>query len=306
VEIRHSHEANLQESEEKSVQSGRVKMEHYATYYFANIIDGILTDHFTYIRSLNDFYGEGKIQWFAKPFQKYSAFHQFIDFVVNSVIDEQMSEIDLESLKKDYLNRKGFIPEDELKEFTMLPLNTYFHNYKITHTSFEEWLKDNNKEFLLSTEDDIYDYYNEFYLSGEIEDLIEKIREEVFFVMFSNRGLLRNFNVMMANVLSGVELDDLDMENQSYFKENGILKRVNIPSWTKKAVFYRDRGRCVKCNKDISGTLSFQNNVNFDHIVPLAVGGLNDVTNIQLMCEECNKKKNCFTCDTSIYYEKWY
>jgi len=233
-------------------------------------------------------------------------FHRFIDFVAISIIDEEMSEIEIETMKKDYLNRKGFVPKDELRIFTMLPLNTYLHNYKISHTSFEEWLKENDKEFLLSTEDDIYDYYNDFYLSGEIECLIEKIREEVFFVVFSNRGLLRNFNIMMANVLASVELEDLCIENRDYFEKIGILKRANIPSWAKKAVFYRDKGRCVECNKDISGTLSFQNHMNFDHIVPLALGGLNDVTNIQLMCEECNKKKSCLTCDTSIYYEKWY
>ena len=78
------------------MQSSRMKMEHYATYYFANIIDGILSDQFSYIRKLNDFYGDDKIQWFAKPFQKYSAFHQFIDFVVSSIINEEMPEIALE------------------------------------------------------------------------------------------------------------------------------------------------------------------------------------------------------------------
>jgi len=111
-------------------------------------------------------------------------FHRFIDFVAISIIDEEMSEIEIETMKKDYLNRKGFVPKDELRIFTMLPLNTYLHNYKISHTSFKEWLKENDKEFLLSTEDDIYDYYNDFYLSGEIECLIEKIREEVFLLCF--------------------------------------------------------------------------------------------------------------------------
>ncbi|MFS7394050.1 HNH endonuclease [Carnobacterium maltaromaticum] len=51
---------------------------------------------------------------------------------------------------------------------------------------------------------------------------------------------------------------------------------------------------------------SRQNKNNYDHIVPLNLFGLNDVTNIQLLCEECNMKKLDKNYSTSQFYEKWY
>ncbi|WP_312519131.1 HNH endonuclease signature motif containing protein [Anaerospora sp.] len=284
----------------------RIKMGHYASYYFANIVDGILTNQISYLISLNDFYGEGKIQWFAEPFQRYSAFHQFIHFIVETIIDEETNNVDLKSMQKNYLDYREFMPEDELEKITILPVDEYFNNYGIENDLFEEWLRDNSKNFLSATMDDIYDYLSSLYECGEILELIEKITEEVFFVMFSNRKILLIFNEMMARILVKLNLNEIEPENRPFFKHKCILKRVSIPSWAKKAVFYRDRGRCVKCNKDVSGTLSFQNKLNYDHIIPLASGGLNDISNLQLLCEECNKRKLHFTSETSLYYEKWY
>ena len=47
------------------------------------------------------------------------------------------------------------------------------------------------------------------------------------------------------------------------------------------------------CSKDLTGLLETEKirEKQFDHIVPLEKGGLNDVANIQLMCQKCNTKK---------------
>jgi len=60
-------------------------------------------------------------------------------------------------------------------------------------------------------------------------------------------------------------------------------KRPPIPSVIKQAVWKRDGGRCVEC-----GT---RKNLQFDHIIPLALGGANTLENIQLLCKECNMGK---------------
>ena len=67
----------------------------------------------------------------------------------------------------------------------------------------------------------------------------------------------------------------------------GIAKFVTV----KDAVLYRDYGRCVFCNKDLTGTVNHIEEENYDHIIPLKEYGVNDPCNIQLSCEECNKKK---------------
>jgi hypothetical protein len=52
-----------------------------------------------------------------------------------------------------------------------------------------------------------------------------------------------------------------------------------------KALFQRQGGKCVHCTK------SLRNGYHVDHIVPLARGGANWITNIQLLCGPCNVRK---------------
>ena len=62
--------------------------------------------------------------------------------------------------------------------------------------------------------------------------------------------------------------------------------RIKIPSSVKKYVFERDNYRCQSCGKS-----STQTELSIDHIIPLARGGSNDISNLQTLCQKCNKKK---------------
>ncbi len=85
-------------------------------------------------------------------------------------------------------------------------------------------------------------------------------------------------------------------------KKNGVLKRCNyLNEWLKTAVYFRDKGQCQICGKDISGLFNTNNELQFDHIVPLAMGGNNDPTNFQLICENCNKKKGARNSETNNF-----
>lgn len=57
-----------------------------------------------------------------------------------------------------------------------------------------------------------------------------------------------------------------------------------IPQDVKDKVWNRDQGRCIRCGSN--------QNLEFDHIIPLSKGGANTYRNIQLLCETCNKKKS--------------
>jgi hypothetical protein len=59
--------------------------------------------------------------------------------------------------------------------------------------------------------------------------------------------------------------------------------RAPIPEEVRTDVWRRDGGRCVKCGS--------QRNLEFDHIIPVALGGGNTARNIQLLCEACNRAK---------------
>jgi tetratricopeptide (TPR) repeat protein len=59
--------------------------------------------------------------------------------------------------------------------------------------------------------------------------------------------------------------------------------REPVPREIKDRVWRRDGGKCVECGS--------QERLEFDHIIPLAMGGSNTERNLQLLCETCNRTK---------------
>ncbi len=59
--------------------------------------------------------------------------------------------------------------------------------------------------------------------------------------------------------------------------------RSPIPDHVKLFVWNRDGGRCVKCGSN--------QRLEFDHIIPVALGGATTARNLQLLCETCNRSK---------------
>lgn len=63
--------------------------------------------------------------------------------------------------------------------------------------------------------------------------------------------------------------------------------RIYIPPTVRKYVFERDFYRCQSCGKTNNET-----NLAVDHIIPLARGGQNDISNLQALCFTCNQRKS--------------
>jgi hypothetical protein len=61
------------------------------------------------------------------------------------------------------------------------------------------------------------------------------------------------------------------------------VTRVAIPPDVRAFVWNRDGGRCVNCGS--------RERLEFDHIIPLALGGSNTARNLQILCETCNRSK---------------
>lgn len=59
--------------------------------------------------------------------------------------------------------------------------------------------------------------------------------------------------------------------------------REAIPDDVKMFVWQRDGGTCVRCGTN--------EKLEFDHIIPRAMGGSNTARNLQLLCEPCNRAK---------------
>lgn len=50
-------------------------------------------------------------------------------------------------------------------------------------------------------------------------------------------------------------------------------------------MFRLQKGMCMTCGESIA------NGYQIDHVMPLALGGANDRSNLQLLCRKCNQSK---------------
>lgn len=264
---------------------------YFETYYFANIISNILNDPSSYLRTLEDFFGNDNYLSFINPFPKFSRLHSFIVFVLDVIHTEDLGNTDINNLKNQKIR---------------LWVELAFENFNVDYETFNSWLLDKEIKRDNINEDIVDEYFEELILTGYYYDLLEKISEEIFFIIFLNRQLLQNFNILISHRILNVSFEEIDDDLSKFFSKSGVLKRVHIPRWVQKAVYFRDRGMCVSCHKDLTGTVNIANTHNFDHIIPLKNGGINDISNVQLLCEKCNKSKGSNLLPTSKKYESWY
>jgi len=64
----------------------------------------------------------------------------------------------------------------------------------------------------------------------------------------------------------------------------GRPTRTSATSDIRRMVYERDGGRCVECDS----TFDLQ----YDHVLPVALGGATTVENLQLLCADCNRQKS--------------
>jgi len=67
-------------------------------------------------------------------------------------------------------------------------------------------------------------------------------------------------------------------------KSISAARRQAIPDDVKQFVFERDQGQCVNCGNRVE--------LQFDHIIPVSLGGSSASENLQVLCGPCNRKKS--------------
>ncbi len=72
--------------------------------------------------------------------------------------------------------------------------------------------------------------------------------------------------------------------NQTIVASDEKESRRKIPRDVRQRVWQKYGGRCADCSADTY--------LEFDHIIPVAKGGGNSDTNVQLLCRRCNLSKS--------------
>ena len=269
-----------------------LQMEFFETYYYANVVHNVLDNTMAYLRKMNDWQEDREISLFLQPFPKWSVLHNFIYYVIEDLMYESLDDIEPDTV----FNNPGAV----------LWVDQALAYHKIETPGFCAWLKQENIDPEDVTEDHIHDYHYELRTSGKLDTLLDQLTNEVFYLLFGNRTLLAKLNTYIAGVVEDICQDELAYEDQALLQKDGVPFRAYIPEWARRAVYFRDRGMCVACNTDLTGLVSVASTEHYDHIIPLVEGGINDVTNLQLLCSTCNLKKGRHLIPTSNSYQAWY
>ena len=84
-------------------------------------------------------------------------------------------------------------------------------------------------------------------------------------------------------------IEDVNTQKQYKYK-NGMLivkNRSNHGSQTRQYIYDKAEGRCELCGRKIPLP-----EMTIDHVVPLAMGGRDEIANLQCACQICNRVKD--------------
>ncbi|MPQ76833.1 hypothetical protein [Hydrogenovibrio sp. JE_KL2] len=231
-----------------------------------SVLKNVLNDHLGYSEELEQIFGDDNFLQFIQPYQKQSAIHIFITLLIHRLIDEE-TDLHISENRNQTLDKK-------------LPIEVALVENKLEHESFKDYVNDFN---LASTqfEDAALDYMNDLYLSSSAyQDLVSSLTEKVFLKVFEERDILKMFNQTVAKYMRKYfESNRIPEYEKKFFTSFTTLKCVEIPTEVKELVFQRDKKNCPNnaTNRD---------NTEYKFLVPLEQHGLNDITNLELNCNE--------------------
>lgn len=173
----------------------------YEAEYIAQAVENILSNPFAYLRNLNDFYENGIVA----PNDGRTVLHLFIEYVTDGIIRDEAHNINSDRTEGTAFSDTGKILNNDY----ITPIEEAFNFYDIEHDSFEDWLQQIGKDSLFGVdEDDISDYLDELFLTGELDKLYKKISEDVFLILSKKPQLTATLDEMVADYL----IDDFNNE----------------------------------------------------------------------------------------------
>jgi hypothetical protein len=210
------------------------------------------------------------------------------------VIDEVFSD-DGNNIKLD-LMQDALAQYDEHEEVpephpSKLPVNLAMARLNIQHQSFEDWLRQKGRTFLDAHRQDVFEYYEHLRNEGQFDQLLDRATDEVFFLLFQNRNVLLIFSDMMAAELQRTADQPInDAENVREVQSAGRSAALLFLDGRSAPSISGIGGCAFFCHQDLTGVISVGSVDNYDHVVPLGRGGLNDVRTFSCYASRVTRK----------------
>lgn len=146
---------------------------------------------------------------------------------------------------------------------------------RIVSSVYRENNKDRIKKYLEDNKDKISSKYKEYYRLN-IDKMLDKTRK----YRTLNKDKIKSCSIIYRK--NNLIEDRIRSHNRrSIIKQRGTLS-IDIA----EKLLILQNNKCPCCNKSLS------NGYELDHIIPLALGGLNIDSNIQLLTKKCNRQKH--------------
>jgi len=143
-----------------------------------------------------------------------------------------------------------------------------------------------------------YYYKDEFWITNELQYEVDDMKHLIDEILIKEKDKLEKaekktaiefgfeenpcqdcgqFTLIESRCMSCGSFNDIE-EKPKEKRSRRISQDVKDKVWN------RDKGKCVECDSN--------ENLEFDHIIPVSKGGANTYRNLQLLCENCNRSKS--------------
>lgn len=224
-------------------------------------------------------------------------FSDYINEIVEIIHIKEFDRPSLDRILKEHSIRQIEDIKEELLDLLLVYINLILNDNVITENEAGN-VKILKRVFKIR-EGDFYNYrydeveevlnrqFEHIYSDNQIdteEALLKVGLQELFDLSYDQFLDLVNEEVKAA-LYRGGNLNDLDtvFKLPEFAKVKADIAGRIISKEVKDLVWNRDGGKCVQCSSNAR--------LEFDHIIPFSKGGSNTYRNIQLLCEECNRKK---------------
>lgn len=226
-------------------------------------------------------------------------FSKYINEIIESIYNFEINP----KVLKDILKANNLTTVKNIKEELLDLLIVYINLILLDHTITENELKNiqylkrlfciEEGDFYKKRYDEIEEILNKQFIrmyrnDNQIDDMeaIHKVSLQKLFDLSYDQMLEFKKAEVIAAIERGADLSKLDtavLLSETMKSPSDVSSR-NIKQGVKNLVWNRDGGKCVKCGSN--------QKLEFDHIIPVSKGGSNTYRNIQLLCENCNRKKS--------------